>query len=139
VTGTVTHLACWTSDLVSVAGNICPVQPLSISQQPWCRLTSSFTSFTASLDKACTSACGPTVAVDVVNDGRSFVQQLCRDFGLPYVFHKPHLSCRVTDEGILGLSSLSGLCSFSYGYTSMPEADDVAAAIGRQFKSLTGA
>lgn len=44
----------------------------------------------------------------------------------------------MTDEGILGLSSLSGLRSLSYGYTSMPEADDVAAAIGKQFKHLTG-
>lgn len=47
--------------------------------------------------------------------------------------------CRVTDEGIEGLSSLSRLRSLSYGYTSMPEADAVAAAIARQFRALTGA
>jgi hypothetical protein len=45
---------------------------------------------------------------------------------------------RVTDEGIRSLS-LSGLCSLSYGYTSMPEADDMAAAIAQQFTALTGA
>jgi hypothetical protein len=45
----------------------------------------------------------------------------------------------VTDEGIEGLSSLSQLRSLSYGYTSMPEADAVAAAIARQFTALTGA
>jgi hypothetical protein len=36
------------------------------------------------------------------------------------------------------LSALSGLIEFSYGFTSMPEADDVAAAIAGQFKQLTG-
>ncbi len=46
--------------------------------------------------------------------------------------------CRVTEEGIQSLSRLSKLCSLSYGYTSMPEADDVVAAIARQFTGLTG-
>lgn len=45
---------------------------------------------------------------------------------------------RVTDEGIQGLSVLTQLRSLSYGYTSMPEADDVVAAIARQFTNLTG-
>jgi hypothetical protein len=49
------------------------------------------------------------------------------------------LVCRVTDEGIQGLSSLSQLRSLSYGYTSMPEANDVVAAIAHQFTALTGA
>jgi hypothetical protein len=46
--------------------------------------------------------------------------------------------CRMTEEGVQQLSTLSCLRDFSYGYTSMPEADDVAAAIGSQFKQLTG-
>lgn len=33
---------------------------------------------------------------------------------------------------------LSQLRSLSYGYTSMPEADDVAACIARHFPHLTG-
>lgn len=48
------------------------------------------------------------------------------------------LSCRVTEEGVQTLSALSNLCSFSYGYTSMPEADEVATFIGQQFAALTG-
>jgi hypothetical protein len=45
---------------------------------------------------------------------------------------------RVTEEGIQGLASLSQLRSLSFGYTSMPEADQVAADIATQFKELTG-
>ncbi|WIA38309.1 hypothetical protein OEZ86_001648 [Tetradesmus obliquus] len=44
---------------------------------------------------------------------------------------------RVTEEGVQQLSVLSGLRDLSYGYTSMPEANDVAAAIAGQFKQLT--
>ncbi|WIA18017.1 hypothetical protein OEZ85_009503 [Tetradesmus obliquus] len=44
---------------------------------------------------------------------------------------------RVTEEGVQQLSVLSGLQELSYGYTSMPEANDVAAAIAGQFKQLT--
>lgn len=39
---------------------------------------------------------------------------------------------------MLQLSGLSGLRELSFGYTSMPEADDVAAAMENQFKGLTG-
>lgn len=36
------------------------------------------------------------------------------------------------------LAPLSNLCELSFGYTSLPEADEVAAAIASQFKHLTG-
>lgn len=51
--------------------------------------------------------------------------------------HNVYHSHRVTAEGIACLSSLN-LHSLSWGYTSMPEADEVAALIGQQFTALTG-
>eukprot|EP00775_Hariotina_reticulata_P004119 gene4119-4365_t len=44
---------------------------------------------------------------------------------------------RITEEGLQQLAALSRLCSLAYGYTSMPEADDVAELIATQFPRLT--
>lgn len=51
-----------------------------------------------------------------------------------------HWMCnfRVTEEGIQHLSVLSGLQELSFGYTSLPAADEIAATIAAQFSQLTG-